>query len=104
LTRIGCWCDATDECRAYSRRIREEDSARWAASNPTANHLAAVEHVEVLRIRPGDTLIVRIPHRISRDVADAIKANVASQLPFAVPILVLADNITLSIARPEETP
>jgi L-lysine 2,3-aminomutase len=63
--------------------------------------LTEVEHVEVLRIQPGDTVVVNVPRRITLQDADRIKELVQARLAVHVPVMVLGEGITVSIARPD---
>jgi hypothetical protein len=65
--------------------------------------LAEFEPVEILRVQPGDTIIVRTEQRLTREGAERIQAIVAANIPFDVPVLILDDGTTISIAR-ENTP
>jgi hypothetical protein len=59
-----------------------------------------IEALSVLSLRPGDTLIVRVPH-ITADEAERIKHLLRSQLTVDVPILVAGPEVEFSIARPD---
>jgi hypothetical protein len=63
--------------------------------------LTEAEHVEVLRIQPGDTVLVHVPRPITLQDADRIKEVVRSQITIDVPVMVLGEGITVSIARPD---
>lgn len=56
--------------------------------------------VEVLGLRPGDTLVIHTPHAVTVDEAKRLKAQVAGQLPFAVPIIVAPADVVFVVVRP----
>jgi anti-anti-sigma regulatory factor len=64
---------------------------------------ATIDSVEVLRLREGDTLIVHVPGRLDTQTAQTIEDFVRShsQITVDIPVLVLGDGITVSVARPD---
>jgi ribosomal protein S25 len=60
-----------------------------------------IEALSVLSLRPGDTLIVRVPN-LTEENAEKIKQLVRSQITVDVPVIVTAPGIEFSIARPSE--
>ena len=60
-------------------------------------------HVEVLRVRPGDMVVITHPGPLTMEQASYIKRVVEARLPLPdVPVLVVSDGVTVSVARGED--
>jgi hypothetical protein len=49
--------------------------------------------LDVVTVRPGDTLIVRVPLDLSMDGLDEVKAALRDRLPGVEPLIVAADQL-----------
>jgi hypothetical protein len=57
---------------------------------------------EVLRVQPGDMVVITHPGPLTMEHASYIKRVVEARLPLPdVPVLVLSDGVTVSVARAE---
>lgn len=54
--------------------------------------------VEIADIRPGDTIVLTVPHEITMAQVDRIKANAEAQFP-GHRVVVLTSGITLGLMR-----
>lgn len=57
--------------------------------------------IEVLRLEPGDILIVTPDHELTKEQADYVQSRFAGKLP-GHEVLVVSDSIKLSVIRPED--
>ncbi len=55
--------------------------------------------IEVADIRPGDTIVLTIPHEITKAQIDYIKANAEAWFPWHK-VVVLTGGVTLGVMRP----
>jgi len=74
------------------------------ADETLAEALSELAHVEVLRVQPGDMVVITHPGPLTMEQASYIKRAVQARLPLPdVPVLVLSDGLTVSVARVEDT-
>lgn len=59
-----------------------------------------IQNMSVLSVAPGDRLVVNVDEHLSMDVAERIRAHVASVIP-DVPILVLGKGASIGVVRQE---
>lgn len=50
-----------------------------------------------LDAKPGDTLVIRVDHTLTREIADRIRAAVEPNLPELVKVLVIGKDVELSV-------
>ena len=69
----------------------------------TGAELLEAAEVNILRLQPGDSLVVLVPDMIDAQTADDLAHMVKARLPegFDVPVLVCCDGVTLAVLRPE---
>ena len=62
----------------------------------------AIEEVRVLRVEPGDTVILRTLAHISQDEAAEIagKFRTAARVPDTVSVIVLGEDASIEVIRP----
>ena len=62
--------------------------------------LPEVTDVQRLTLRPGDAIVLRVPSRISAQIADVLKERVRAKLGLGpdVPILILDGDISIEVA------
>lgn len=53
--------------------------------------------IATLSLRPGDTVVVKVKGILSREIADRVLAAVRWEVPPGVGVLVMDDNIELSV-------
>jgi len=58
-------------------------------------------HIETLRLKPGDRLVVQYQGHISREMAANIRAQVERQLPEGVKALVIDVQTKLAVLSPD---
>ena len=54
--------------------------------------------VEVADIRPGDTIVLSVPHVMTKAQAESIKANAEAMFP-GHKVIVLTDGVALGLLR-----
>lgn len=69
----------------------------------TAAELVDVAEVERLRLRPGDTLVVKVPYWMNVDEYAQLSENMTKAFP-DTKIVVLERGADLAVLRAEETP
>lgn len=57
--------------------------------------------IQVLRLQPGDVLVVQADRYINEHVAAGIKDRVRAIFGRDIPVMVLSDGMSLSVVRPE---
>lgn len=65
-------------------------------------HEDGVERVQILRIRPGDILILFHPGRLSQESVDRIKSRVETLVGPGIESMILSEGMTATVLRPEE--
>lgn len=60
-----------------------------------------IEEIKVMRLLPGDTLVLRVDRAISQEVADRITKTVEPLIPEGVKVLVLERGMSLEVVRAE---
>ena len=58
-----------------------------------------IEEIKVMRVRPGDTLVLRVDRALSQEVADRITKTVEPLIPEGVKVLVLDRYMRLEVVR-----
>ena len=56
-----------------------------------------VESIQRLDVKPGETLVVRLPERTTSEVARQVKAAVEAAVPDGVQVLITSANIELTV-------
>lgn len=68
-----------------------------AAEAPVSGELdSTFEHVQVLRLEPGDTLVLKTPRALTADQADRIRQQLEARFP-GYPALVISGDMDLSV-------
>lgn len=58
-----------------------------------------IEEIKVMRLLPGDTLVLRVDRALSQEVADRITKTVEPLIPDGVKVLVLERGMSLEVVR-----
>lgn len=67
-------------------------------SEPTEELDIVLKHLAVVRIEPGDTLVVRYPRSFAQQYAERLEKRLEDMLP-GVRVIVLGDGAELSVLR-----
>lgn len=59
-----------------------------------------IEEIKVMRLLPGDTLVLRVDRALSQETAVRITKTVEPLIPEGVKVLVLDRGMSLEVVRP----
>lgn len=74
-----------------------------AVDAPVSGELVTFEHVQVLRLEPGDTLVLKTPRALTADQADRVRQQLEDRFP-GYPALVISGDMDLSVVEQAADP
>lgn len=73
------------------------------APDQVSGQLDTFEHVQVLRLEPGDTLVLKVPRELTAEQADDVRQQLEARFP-GYPALVMSGDMDLSVVEQQADP